>query len=137
MSLVIVVDDDRDMRCLYTDILEGLGLDVVCARDGVEALRLAVELKPELVFTDWHMPRMDGIELCEALRSQAQLSHTRLILHSSDVITEPWHADVCLRKACSLERIELAVNALLAGGEGRADYRSRHQALEQSWASAG
>jgi CheY-like chemotaxis protein len=133
MSLVIVVDDDRDVLCLYTDILETLGLEVVCARDGVEALKLAIELKPELVFTDWHMPRMDGIELCQALRSNVQLSSTRLILHSSDVITEPWHADVCLRKACSLERIELVVNALL---DGRVDYRAWRQAPEQSWASA-
>ena len=114
MSLILVVDDDGDLRALYTELLEEQGHQVVGAPDGLAALELASRHKPELVLTDWHMPRMDGIELCKALRRNVLLCHTRLILHSSDVVPEPWHADLCLRKTGDPSAIELAVEALLA-----------------------
>jgi diguanylate cyclase (GGDEF)-like protein len=44
------------------------GHDVVTARDGSEALRLALEQSPQLVVADWMMPGLDGIGLCKALR---------------------------------------------------------------------
>jgi CheY-like chemotaxis protein len=114
MSLVLVVDDDGDLRALYTELLEEHGHQVVSAPDGVAALELAFRLKPELILTDWHMPRMDGIELCKALRRDAPLRNTRLILHSSDVVPEPWHADLCLPKTGDPSTVEHAVEALLA-----------------------
>ncbi len=114
MSLVLVVDDDGDLRALYTELLQEQGHQVVGAPDGVAALELASRLKPELILTDWHMPRMDGIELCKALRRSALLRHTRIILHSSDDVPEPWHADLCLRKRGEPWLIERAVEALLA-----------------------
>jgi CheY-like chemotaxis protein len=93
MSLVLVVDDDIDLLNLYTDLLEEMGLEVISALDGVDALRLAIERKPQLVLTDWRMPRMDGIELCKALKRSSLLGRTRLILHSSEAIPEPWCAE--------------------------------------------
>lgn len=113
MSLVLVAEDDGDLRALYTELLEQLGHQVVSAADGVLALELAIQHEPALVLTDWHMPRMDGIELCKALRARFQLRPTRLILHSSDVVPEPWHADLCLRKTGDPWDIQCAVQALL------------------------
>lgn len=114
MSLILIAEDDGDLRALYTELLEGRGHQVVGAADGVAALELAFRLKPELVLTDWHMPRMDGLELCKALRRNLLLRHTRIILHSSDDVPEPWHADLCLRKRGDPAHVELAVEALLA-----------------------
>lgn len=114
MSLVLVVDDDGDLRELYIELLEAKGHQVMGAADGVAALELAALFKPALILTDWHMPRMDGIELCQALRRDCLLRHTRLILHSSDVVPEPWHADLCLPKTGDPSTIEFAVEALLA-----------------------
>jgi CheY-like chemotaxis protein len=114
MSLVLIVEDDGDLRALYTELLEERGHQVVGAADGVAALELASRLQPALVLTDWHMPRMDGLELCKALRRNVLLRHTRIILHSSDDVPEPWLADLCLRKRGDPTAIELAVEAVLA-----------------------
>jgi len=132
MSLVLVVDDDLDLLNLYTDLLEEMGLQVVSALDGVDALRLAVELEPELILTDWRMPRMDGIELCKALRHSALLGHTRLILHSSEAVPEPWCADVCLRKPSSLETFEAVVKALLDSPRDSAGFSAQRHAVHES-----
>jgi CheY-like chemotaxis protein len=114
MSLILVVDDDSDQRELYMALLEDNGYEVVGAPDGLAALELAARLRPVLVLTDWHMPRMDGIELCKALRRSPLLHETRLILHSSDIVPEPWHADLCLQKRGEPALIEDAVAALLS-----------------------
>ena len=117
MRRVLVVDDDLDLLNLYTEILVEMGLEVISAPNGVDGLRLALELKPKLVLTDWRMPRMDGIELCKALKCRMRLSRPRLILHSSEPIPEPWCADLCLRKPVSLGTLEGAVNGLLEDPE--------------------
>ena len=60
---VLVVDDQELVRAGFRMILERAGLDVVAeAADGVDAVRLAAELAPDLVLMDVRMPRMDGIE---------------------------------------------------------------------------
>jgi CheY-like chemotaxis protein len=136
MSLALVVDDDPDLLNLYTDLMEEMGLEVVSAQDGVEALKLAVELKPELILTDWQMPRMDGIELCKTLKRSARLDRPLLILHSSEPILEPWCADVCLRKPSSQETFEAVVKAMLESLHDRRTFSPRHHADHASGVSA-
>ena len=66
--VVLVVDDDRDVRDLFADTLRENGHHVEDARDGDEALRLIDDgLRPCLVLTDVLMPRMDGWDLSRAL----------------------------------------------------------------------
>jgi len=60
---VLVVDDQELVRAGFRMILERSGLDVVGeAGDGVDAVRLATELEPDVILMDVRMPRMDGIE---------------------------------------------------------------------------
>ncbi len=70
MSLILVVEDDDDIRDYLVLRLERLGHDVVAAADGQSGLELAELRRPDLVVTDWAMPRLTGIELCAALRDQ-------------------------------------------------------------------
>jgi len=65
---ILLVDDDRSILLMLQHLLTQAGHTVVTARNGVEALRLIEESMPQLIFTDWDMPEMDGIELCKALR---------------------------------------------------------------------
>ncbi|MEO8246362.1 MAG: response regulator [Chloroflexota bacterium] len=66
--IVLVVDDERDVRDLFADTLRENGHHVEDARDGDEALRLVDEgLRPCLVLSDVMMPRMDGWDLNRAL----------------------------------------------------------------------
>ncbi len=65
---VLVVDDDASTRLLLSRFLRDLGHEVLTATDGVEALDVLEKERIRLVITDWVMPRMDGLELCQRIR---------------------------------------------------------------------
>ncbi|MFN0006844.1 MAG: diguanylate cyclase [Planctomycetota bacterium] len=65
---ILAVDDDPTSLFLLRRVLREEGHEVLCASDGAEALRLALENNLQAVVADWMMPRMDGLELCQALR---------------------------------------------------------------------
>lgn len=66
--VILVVDDERDVRDLFADTLRENGHHVEDARDGDEAMRLIAEgLRPCIVLADVLMPRMDGWDLSRAL----------------------------------------------------------------------
>ena len=68
-STVLIVDDDPFIRRLIATTLEDVaGMRLVQATDGLEAVALAAEEDPALIFLDIDMPRMDGIAACRALR---------------------------------------------------------------------
>lgn len=69
----LIVDDSRAMRTVLGQILSELEFEVVDACDGVEAVeRLATSGAIDLALVDWHMPRMDGLELVRRLRARAR-----------------------------------------------------------------
>ena len=109
MSTILLVDDETDLLELYTDVLEVMGYQVFHAHDGMEALELARRQRPDLIVTDWMMPRMDGVELCLCLLQDPELKDIPIILHSSR--RAPWIPGVrhVLSKICPLEEFEEAV----------------------------
>ncbi len=68
----LVVDDSPSLRMLTTRQLEGLGLEVVTAVDGQQALELLAGGNFDMVITDLEMPRMNGFELLTAMRADAR-----------------------------------------------------------------
>ncbi len=64
---MLIVDDEEMVRTALTRNLSRLGCDVVVARDGEEALRAALDLKPAVVFLDLRMPGIDGHALLRRL----------------------------------------------------------------------
>jgi DNA-binding NtrC family response regulator len=62
MSRIMVVDDDASIRRTLTLMLTRAGFEVVQAADGAEAVRIWRQQGGDLVITDLHMPRKDGIE---------------------------------------------------------------------------
>lgn len=68
---ILIVDDDRDLIMLLSDILRKGGYDVISAADGSEAWGILQREKIHFVITDWMMPEMDGLELCKRIRSAA------------------------------------------------------------------
>ncbi len=82
---ILVVDDDPDMRaylrlCLVAQCGPGTVIDD--AVDGLDALDVAHAHAPDLIITDLVMPRMDGQALCRAIRADARLGATPLLLIS-------------------------------------------------------
>ncbi len=71
MPHVLVVDDDPVVADLVAFRLQRLGLQVTVETDGETGLAAARRLRPDLVVLDWLMPRMDGLEVCRALRADA------------------------------------------------------------------
>jgi DNA-binding response OmpR family regulator len=82
MSHVLVVDDDPVIADLVAFRLGRLGLQVSVESDGEAGLAAARALHPDLVVLDWMMPRMNGLEVCAALRSDAdpELARTPVLL---------------------------------------------------------
>lgn len=68
---VLVAEDHDDTREALRLLLELEGYDVYTARNGKEALEAALEVRPDVVITDFDMPEMDGASLSRALRAHA------------------------------------------------------------------
>lgn len=76
---VLVVDDNADLVNVFKKILIMLGHDVEAAYDGVAAIVAALEFKPDVIFLDIGMPRKDGYETAQEIRSDPRLSRIRLV----------------------------------------------------------
>ena len=70
-STVLIVDDDPDTTRLVGLYLGRDGHKVITAADGIDGLRLAREAQPDLVVLDLMLPRLDGMEVCKALREES------------------------------------------------------------------
>ncbi len=79
-TTVLLVDDEPDLVELLSYSLEREDFRVVTAKDGVEGLLMAQQEKPDVIVLDIMMPNMDGIELCERLREDAQLRLTPIVM---------------------------------------------------------
>ena len=79
---VLVADDDAEVRWFYVGILREAGAQVTEARDGIEALQLARDEAPDVVLADIVMPRLDGLELCAAVRREPALDGVPVVLLS-------------------------------------------------------
>lgn len=64
---ILVADDSRTVRVCLERTLSAEGYDVFLACDGLEAVRMAREVEPDLVVLDIQMPEMDGYEACEQI----------------------------------------------------------------------
>ncbi|MBT6491987.1 MAG: response regulator, partial [Deltaproteobacteria bacterium] len=76
---ILIVDDSRHTRKLFTDILEGEGYATSMASDGVEALQFLSANEPDLILLDMVMPRMDGLATLAQMRRMGMDSKVILI----------------------------------------------------------
>jgi two-component system chemotaxis response regulator CheY len=104
---VLVVDDDLFLTEIISDVLEAEGHTARKANNGLEALELIRERKPEIILLDLMMPVMNGWELADHLRSNPdwadipvvvitanyQLHHTQQVAGARAVITKPFDID--------------------------------------------
>lgn len=65
---ILIVDDEEHIHKIVKKILNAPGLDLFSAMDGVEAIRQAAEVQPDLILLDINMPHMDGNEVMRDLR---------------------------------------------------------------------
>jgi two-component system response regulator AdeR len=80
---VLFVEDDPTVAQMYRLKLELDGYRVIMARDGEEGLRLAAEVRPDLVFLDIRLPKMDGFAVLEKLRTYEPTRHLPVVILSN------------------------------------------------------
>jgi chemosensory pili system protein ChpA (sensor histidine kinase/response regulator) len=81
--LVMVVDDSITMRKVTTRVLERADLEVITAKDGLDALEKLQDSVPDLMLLDIEMPRMDGYELATYMRNDPRLRPVPIIMITS------------------------------------------------------
>jgi signal transduction histidine kinase/DNA-binding response OmpR family regulator len=82
-SLVLLADDNADMRNYVRRLLESAGFKVEAVSDGKAALKAALRTKPDLVLSDVMMPELDGFGLLAALRAEPDLRDVPVVLLSA------------------------------------------------------
>jgi twitching motility two-component system response regulator PilG len=80
---VMVIDDSKTIRRTAETLLMREGFEVITAQDGYEALGLIVQHRPDLVFVDIMMPRLDGYQTCALIKRHPDFRHIPVILLSS------------------------------------------------------
>jgi two-component system alkaline phosphatase synthesis response regulator PhoP len=80
---ILIADDDEMFLRLISNELTEIGLDVVSASNGDEAISKAIESKPNLILTDMIMPVKDGFQAIQELRSNPDFEKIKIIVFSS------------------------------------------------------
>lgn len=80
MSKVMLVEDDKSLREIYSIRLVAEGYDIVSASDGEEGLALAVKEKPDLIIADVMMPKISGFDMLDILRSTPETAGVKVIM---------------------------------------------------------
>ncbi len=80
---VLVIDDSKTIRKSAETILSKAGYKVVTANDGYSALATIVDQKPDLIFIDVMMPRLDGYQTCALIKNNKQFRDTPVIMLTS------------------------------------------------------
>jgi twitching motility two-component system response regulator PilG len=80
---VMVIDDSKTIRRTAENLLKKEGCDVVTAVDGFEALSKIAENKPDIIFVDIMMPRLDGYQTCALIKNNTTFKDTPVIMLSS------------------------------------------------------
>jgi len=81
--LVMVIDDSVTVRKVTTRLLERNGMEVVTAKDGVDAIAQLQDIKPDVMLLDIEMPRMDGFEVATLVRHDERLKDVPIIMITS------------------------------------------------------
>ncbi|OQW91186.1 MAG: hypothetical protein BWK79_17540, partial [Beggiatoa sp. IS2] len=85
---ILVIDDQWQDRSIISKILKPLGFNVIEAGDGQEALTLARQIRPEVIFVDLVMTEMSGLECTRRLRQDLKLEDSIIIALSAHVIAQ-------------------------------------------------
>ncbi|HKU64231.1 MAG TPA: response regulator [Rhizomicrobium sp.] len=84
MKHCLIVDDSRVVRTVARRILEDLSYAVDEADDGMTGLRACREKMPDLIFLDWNLPHMKGLEFIKSVRGQQEGGHPVILFSTTE-----------------------------------------------------
>jgi len=126
-KLILVVDDEENIRDLLVFNLQKEGYDTIEAEDGLTAVDLALKEKPDLILLDVMIPKLDGISVCKKIRYALNISNIPILMISArdtesdkivglemgadDYITKPFQIrEVMARIKANLRKVEVISN---------------------------
>ncbi len=115
---ILVVEDNKDVSRYIGTLLEDR-YDVFYAADGLQGLALARDIMPDIIITDLMMPKMDGLELCKAIRADINTDHIPIIVVTAKASEEDKirglkaGADTYLIKPFNSEELLVCVSNLI------------------------
>jgi CheY-like chemotaxis protein len=121
MTQALVVDDDASLRALVADCLREVGCSVREAANGLEALRLVRQRRPDLIVLDLAMPVMDGRTFAEQCNRDSDIDAIPIVLLSAEYEVKYVAAQLrslgvraYLRKPFDLDALVLAIDELVS-----------------------
>ena len=118
LPVMLIAEDNEDMLNFLQSNFKST-YTVLTATDGKEALRLLEEQEVSLIISDWMMPNMNGVEFCQAIRSNQLTSHIPFILltaktdNDSKITGMNCGADAYIEKPFSIQYLEACIKNLL------------------------
>lgn len=120
---ILIADDESGLRLLVAATLGTLGYEIIEAKDGQEAWALIREHRPDLVLLDLNMPHLNGLEVCQQMKSSAELAPIPVVMLTAQRQPTTQEAaagagvDVFLTKPFSpLELLDVVEDILSPGG---------------------
>jgi CheY-like chemotaxis protein len=124
--LVLLVEDDPDGRLLFCEWLSDAGFRVETAHNGLQALERALEIHPDAILTDLHIPGIDGYELTRRLKSDPRTSSIPVLAVTgyAPFTQDPSRADragcdAVLPKPCDPDDLSTTLRSLIAEARRR------------------
>jgi len=118
LTRVLLAEDDRALRRFLEVVLERAGYEVIPAADGLEAMKVALANRLDVVVTDAMMPNLSGHEFCRFLRNSPALRHLPIIMLSAlerkEMSNDAEQADAFLAKPVSGETLIDCIEKLVA-----------------------
>lgn len=115
--LVLLMEDDHDLREVISELIESRGVQVLSACDGREGLDiLQAGLRPSAVFLDQCMPRLDGESVLAAMGEDPALADIPVVWMSGERKQPPGPVAVCLRKPFGMSDLTAVLTSLCSPG---------------------
>ncbi len=122
-SVALVVDDSMLIRYTVCRFLEERGFAVESATNGIEALQILERVRPDLIVTDMHMPKMSGRELITALKKKPETANIPIIIvagRGSGFDETEKRVDFAIYKDIDIQsQLEKALDTVMGKANGR------------------
>lgn len=83
MAIILYVEDNAEHRLMMHTLLTSRGFDVELGRNGEEGVKLAREVRPDLILLDLYMPKLDGFGMMEQLKEDPSIQNIPIIVVSA------------------------------------------------------
>ena len=119
MKTILIVDDMQSELDMMANYLTKAGYKTITASNGEEAIALAIDKQPDLIVTDWMMPKMGGLDICRKLRRNPQTQSIPVVTCTSKDrdVDRMWAlkqgVKAYVTKPCTQEELVVAVQGAM------------------------